>query len=401
MNHQPDSPEPPAPSGPGREFRHFAWREHDLRGHRPPWWPENEEWPPTRGSWRRVRGRNPFFRRMGCFFFVFTFLAFIGLLGILRFILAPFIDFQGSPGFDQPGYIFPFGVLGFLLFIFALAWGTRSLRRVSRPLDELVDASHRVAEGDYSVRVEEKGPPEVYSLIRGFNSMAERLQVNDQQRRDMLADVSHELRTPITVIQGNVEGIMDGLYPADETRLKSILEETQVLSRLVDDLRTLALAESGALHLKREPTNLAELIRDTLSNFDAPAAEKEIRLVMSFPEVEEVNIDPERVREILTNLLSNALRYTPRGGQVKVGLTGAGPGVLEERAITIFVEDNGPGIESSDLPHIFDRFYKSSDSGGMGLGLSIAKYLVEAHGGKIWAESELGKGTKISFSLPG
>ena len=401
MNQQPDSPDPTPPSWPGHEFRHSAWREHDLRGHRPPWWPENEEWPPTRGSWRRVRGRNPFFRRMGCFFFVFTFLAFIGLLGILRFILAPFIDFQGSPGFDQPGYIFLFGVIGFLLFIFALAWGTRSLRRVSKPLDELVDASHKVAEGDYSVRVEEKGTPEIYSLIRGFNSMAERLQVNDQQRRDMLADVSHELRTPITVIQGNVEGIIDGLYPADETHLKSILEETQVLSRLVDDLRTLALAESGALHLKRESTNLAELIRDTLSNFGAPAAEKEIRLVISFPEVEEANIDPQRVREVLTNLLSNALRYTPRGGEVTVGLTEAIRGASERKAITIFVEDNGPGIESSDLPHIFDRFYKSSDSGGMGLGLSIAKYLVEAHGGKIWAESDLGKGTKISFSLPG
>ena len=401
MSPQSDSPDPAPPSWPGRDFRHSAWREHALRGHRPPWWPENEEWPPTRGSWRRVRGRNPFFRRMGCFFFLFTFLAFIGLLGILRFILAPFIDFQGAPGFDRPGYIFSFGLIGFLLFIFALAWGTRSLRRVSRPLDQLVDASHKVAEGDYSVRVEEKGPPEVYSLIRGFNSMAERLQVNDQQRRDMLADVSHELRTPLTVIQGNVEGIIDGLYPADETRLKSILEETQVLSRLVDDLRTLALAESGGLHLKREPTNLAELIRDTLSNFDAPAAEKEIRLVTSFPEVEDASIDPQRVREVLTNLLANALRYTPRAGEVRVGLTEAVQGASEGKTIMIFVEDNGPGIESSDLPYIFDRFYKSGDSGGMGLGLSIAKYLVEAHGGNIWAESDLGKGTKISFSLPG
>ena len=229
--------------------------------------------------------------------------------------------------------------------------------------------------------------------------MAERLQANDQQRRNMLADVSHELRTPITVIQGNVEGILDGLYPADQARLKSILEETQVLSRLVDDLRTLALAESGALRLKREPTHLPELIRDTISNFEAQAKEKAIRLAMSFNDVEEANIDPQRVREVLTNLLSNALRYTPRSGEVKVGLTESSRGVAEGRAITIFVEDNGPGIESTVLPHVFDRFYKSSDSGGMGLGLSIAKYLVEAHGGKIWAESEVGQGTKISFTL--
>jgi signal transduction histidine kinase len=236
--------------------------------------------------------------------------------------------------------------------------------------------------------------------MRGFNSMAERLQANDQQRRNMLADVSHELRTPITVIQGNVEGILDGLYPADEARLKSILEETQVLSRLVDDLRTLALAESGALRLKREPTNLAELIRDTTGNFQAPATEKEIRLGMSLDDAEEANIDPQRIREVLTNLLSNALRYTPRGGNVRVGLMESSSSVPEGRAITIFVEDNGPGIEATDLPRVFDRFYKSSDSGGMGLGLSIARYLVEAHAGRIWAESEVGKGTKISFTLP-
>ena len=196
------------------------------------WWPENEEWPPTREAWRRVGRRNPFFRRMGCFFFGFAFLAFVGLLGILRFVLAPFLDFQGTPPFDRPDLIFPFGFLGFILLVFAVGWGARSLRRMSMPLDDLLNASDKVAEGDYSVRVEEKGPPEIQSLMRSFNSMAERLQVNDQQRRNMLADVSHELRTPITVIQGNVEGILDGVYPADEARLKSILEETQVLSRL-------------------------------------------------------------------------------------------------------------------------------------------------------------------------
>lgn len=365
---------------------------------RPPWWPENEEWPPTREAWRRVRRRNPFFRRMGCFFFAFSFLAFVGLLGILRFILAPFIDFQGAPPLERPDFIFPFGVLGFILLVFAVGWGARGLRRISRPLDELVDASGKVAEGDYSVRVEERGPPEVYSLMRGFNSMAERLQVNDQQRRNMLADISHELRTPITVIQGNVEGILDGLYPADEARLKSIIEETQILSRLVDDLRTLALAESGALQLKREPTDLAELIHDTVSNFEVQAGEKEIQIKLSLAGAEDVNIDPQRVREVLTNLLLNALRYTPRSGEIHIHLMEAGAGV--DRGATISIEDNGPGIEAHVLPHVFERFYKSSDSGGMGLGLSIAKYLVEAHGGEIWAESELGKGTKISFTLP-
>jgi two-component system OmpR family sensor kinase len=214
----------------------------------------------------------------------------------------------------------------------------------------------------------------------------------------MLADISHELRTPITVIQGNVEGMLDGVYPADEARLKSIIEETQILSRLVDDLRTLALAESGALRLKREPTNVAELMHDAISGFEAQRKGKDIRMEMSLDDVEDANIDPQRIREVLTNLLSNALRYTPRAGQVYVRLTEAGSG--EERNVTISVEDNGPGIDPAILPHVFDRFYKSSDSGGMGLGLSIAKYLVEAHSGNIRVESELGKGTTISFTIP-
>jgi two-component system OmpR family sensor kinase/two-component system sensor histidine kinase BaeS len=336
---------------------------------------------------------------MGCLFFAFAFLAFLGLLGVLRFLLAPFIDVQGQSPFAKPDFIVPFGFVGFLLLVLTVAWGLRSLRRMSRPLDELVDASRKVAQGDYSVRVGEKGPPEIYSLMRGFNSMAERLRIHDQQRRDMLADISHELRTPITVIQGNVEGMLDGLYPADEARLKSIIEETQILSRLVDDLRTLALAESGALHLKREPTNLAELIKEAVSGFETQIQEKELRVEVTSQHAEEVNVDPQRVREVLTNLLANALRYTPRGGEIHVRLTESGSGL--ERELTISVEDHGPGIAPADLPHVFDRFYKSSDSGGMGLGLSISRYLVEAHDGKIWAESEVGKGTKISFTVPG
>ena len=269
---------------------------------------------------------------------------------------------------------------------------------MSRPLDELVDASEKVAEGDFSARVEVKGTPEIRTLLHGFNSMAERLQVNDQQRRNMLADVSHELRTPLTVIQGNIEGVLDGMYQADEARLRSILEETQVLSRLVEDLRTLSLAESGALQLKREPTDLGGLMRDTVAGFETQVQEKDISVEFVLGQLDEISIDPHRVREVLSNLIGNALRYTPGRGVIKVGLAGSGSGL--ERDALLFIEDNGPGIESADLPHVFDRFYKSSDSGGMGLGLSIAKFLVEAHGGKIWAESEAGRGTKISFTLP-
>ena len=361
---------------------------------RPPWWPENEEWPPTREAWRRVGRRNPFFRRMGCVFFAFALLAFTGLLAILRLI---FTFFQGSVPSGRPDLIIPIGFLAFIFMLMAISWGVRSVRRMSVPLDNLLEASSKVAEGDFSARVEERGPPEVRALTRGFNSMAERLQVNDQQRRAMLADVSHELRTPITVIQGNVEGILDGLYPADEARLRSIMEETQILSRLVDDLRTLALAESGSLQLRRERTDLRELIRDTVAGFEAQAKEKGLNVELILEDVGEIDVDPLRIREVLTNVLANALRYTPGNGEVKVGVKESRTD--DERSVTVFVQDSGAGIETADLSHIFDRFYKSSDSGGMGLGLSIAKYLVEAHGGRIWAESEVGKGTKISFVI--
>ncbi|HLO17523.1 MAG TPA: HAMP domain-containing sensor histidine kinase [Anaerolineales bacterium] len=380
------------------------WREHYLSEHRPPWWPENEEWPPRDPrQWRWMGRRNPFFRRMGCVFLIFNLIGFVLLFSISAFILNV-LGVLHIPG-NQYNLLLPAGVIFFVFTLLIIVFATRNLRRISKPLDELVEASNKVADGDYSVRVAEKGPPEVRFLMRGFNSMAEHLQVNDQQRRNMLADVSHELRTPITVIQGNVEGILDGMYPADEERMKSILEETQILSRLVDDLRTMALAESGSLQLRREPTNLAPLIREVVTGFEAQAKEKNIAVGLSLADVVDINVDPLRVHEVLNNILSNALRYTPRGGQIHVRLTEAASepalSTVEgtERSVTISVEDNGPGIESADLPHVFDRFYKSSDSGGMGLGLSIAKYIVEAHGGKIWAESEVGRGAKISFTL--
>ena len=182
-----------------------------------------------------------------------------------------------------------------------------------------------------------------------------------------------------------------------------------MLSRLIEDLRTLALAESGALQLKHEPTDLGELIRDTVAGFETQAKEKEINLVVSLVDIEEINIDPQRVREVLTNLIGNALRYTPVQGEITVSLAESDLSAESDaltgeavsiRGVVISIHDSGAGIGTADLPHIFDRFYKSSDSGGMGLGLSIAKYLVERHGGGIWAESEVSRGTKISFTLP-
>ena len=385
-----DSQRPDPPDWPGR--RH-------LRRHpRPPWWPENEEWPPRgRRRFQRIRSHNPFFRRLGCMFAAFGLFAFFGFVAVVSFILDSLHLINISFGKFQG--LIPAAGIAFAFVVLLLALTARNLRGVSTPLDELLQASDKVAEGDYSVRVEEKGLPEIRSLLVGFNSMAERLQVNDQQRRRMLADVSHELRTPITVIQGNVEGILDGLYPADEARLKSIMEETQILSRLVDDLRTLALAESGSLQLQRKSTNVGELIRDITSGFESQAREKEVKIETSLEDKRRIDDRSSAAARgsVESDLQRVALYAARRCGQT-VNLTGPNSGL--EGGVVVSVEDNGPGIASADLLHVFDRFYKSSDSGGMGLGLSIAKYIVEAHGGKIWAESEVGQGTRISFTLP-
>lgn len=399
MKHPSDSPPSDPPAWPEDSSLRLSRRGRYFLEHRPPWWPENEEWPPhDRHHWRRFRRQNPFFRRFGFLFAIFNlfglalFLAFTGFilnaLGLTHFSLGQFRLL-----------FLPVGGVAFALAMVVLIFGAMDLRRMSMPLDDMLDASNKVAEGDYSARVDERGPHEVRSLAQAFNSMATRLQVNDEQRRAMLADVSHELRTPLTVIQGNIEAILDGVYPADETRLKSVLEETHILSRLVDDLRTLSLAESGSLLLKREATELTTLIRETVSAFQsqADAGEVKMELLLSDKPLS-LEIDPERIRQVLTNLISNALRYSPRGSSVRVNL--AQSDASAERRVMISVEDSGPGIASEDLPHVFDRFYKSSDSRGMGLGLSIAKYIVGAHGGEIKAESSEGLGTKIWFSLP-
>jgi signal transduction histidine kinase len=222
--------------------------------------------------------------------------------------------------------------------------------------------------------------------------MAARLQANDEQRRDLLADVTHELRTPLTVIQGNLEGLLDGIYPRDDAHLEPILEETRVLSRLIDDLRTLALAESGALKLQQEPTDLAILVSETVAFFQAQANGVELSADVEPGLV--LEIDPARIRQVLENLITNALRYTPRGETIRVQCS------VEGAYVKVSVSDTGAGISPDDLPHIFDRFYKSHDSRGTGLGLAIAKNLVIAHGGEISAQSTVGRGTTIHLTLP-
>jgi len=364
-----------------------------FRRERPPWWPTNEPWPPAAPPWRAARGR--FFRRMGCLFGLFFFLS-VAACALLFWLVGAALGLVAVPAGAFP-WIQPVGIIALMIGAGVLVFAGRALRRTAVPIGDMMDAARRVADGDYSARVRERGPREVRSLARAFNSMAERLQATDEQRRNLLADVTHELRTPLTVIQGNLEGLIDGVYPADEAYLKSILDETRILSRLVDDLRTLALADSGALVLQKEPTDLTTLVNETVSSFRGQADAASVALSAECaPDLPLLDVDPARMREVLANLIANALRYTPPGGTIHVRcFVDKG-----EKRVMVAVEDTGAGIAPGELPYIFERFRKARDSGGMGLGLAIAKNLVEAHGGEISGESAPGQGTTIRFALP-
>ena len=329
--------------------------------------------------------RGHFRRRMGCFF-LFMFLIVASLVGFVAYLIGSAL----GAGRSAPGAIF----IG-LLVLLVLAILGRIVRRLAAPVGELIEASGRIEAGDFSTRVAESGPREVRALARAFNGMSARLEEAEQQRRSALADVSHELRTPLTVIQGNLEAIIDGVYPADAEHLEPILAETRILERLIEDLRTLTLAEAGSLVLHREPTDLGALLTDVAASYRSQAEQAGISLtVTAAEELPILDIDPARIREVVSNLLTNALRHTPRDGTVELSAALASDGA------EITVHDTGSGIPADQLDRIFDRFYRSPDSPGSGLGLPIAKSLVEAHGGTITAASEGGGGTTIRIGLP-
>jgi len=354
---------------------------------RPRWWPENEAWPPSPAAWHTRRRR--FMRRAG---FAFAFMLVFWIFGIASVI--SLLSGHGFTGFGRGSVAIVgwFALLGLMIF-WTLLFST--MRRVGGPLGDVVAAADRAGSGDLSVRVREAGPPFLRSIARAFNTMLGRLKTQDDQRRQLMADIAHELRTPLSVIQGRLEGIVDGVYPSDDQQIRQLLEDTRVLSRLVEDLRTLANAESGAFVLQREPTDLAELIADVISSFRAQAEAQHVTLNRTIADgVPSVDIDPVRIREVLTNVVGNALQHTPAGGSVGVGLEAAA------RGIRIQVIDTGEGIDAADLPKIFDRFAKGPQSRGSGLGLAIARRLVVAHGGTIDAASERGRGTTITIVLP-
>jgi signal transduction histidine kinase len=322
---------------------------------------------------------------MGCFF-LFMFLIVASAIGFVAWLIGSAL----GAGRSAPGAI----LIG-LLVLLVLAILGRIVRRLAAPVGDLIEASGRVEAGDFSTRVQEAGPREVRALARAFNAMSARLEETEQQRRSALADVSHELRTPLTVIQGNLEAIIDGVYPADPAHLEPILAETRILERLIEDLRTLTLAEAGSLVLHREPTDLRSLVSDVAASHRTQAEQAGISLtVTAANDLPTLEVDPARIREVISNLVTNALRHTPRDGKVELLAALAGD------QVEVTVHDTGSGIPADQLDRIFDRFYRSPDSPGSGLGLPIAKSLVEAHGGAMTAESSLGAGTTIRFTLP-
>jgi signal transduction histidine kinase len=324
-------------------------------------------------------------------------------------------SFGGAFGIDDIGR----GFLSAALALAAILLGLAAIfsRRISRPLRQLNGAAEAMAAGDLQVRVRPPMVREVADLAHSFNRMADSLAQADQQRRQLTADVAHELRTPLSVVKGRLEGIQDGIYNADPAQIEGLLDEVALLERLIEDLRLLALADAGQLALYPEAVDAAHLVRDASRSFAHQAEERGVRLLVEAPEpLPELTADPQRVAQVLGNLVSNALRHTPAGGEVVISATtddrqpttdgsGGGSAVGRPSSVVFSVRDTGMGIAAEDLPHIFDRFYRADrsrtrSSGGAGLGLAIARRIVEEHHGQIWANSEPGRGTCVSFSLP-
>jgi signal transduction histidine kinase len=343
-----------------------------------------------------MRRRSPWARRFGCLFGIAFLIGLVGLVGLVSSVV------MASGPFGDVARVLGIGIV--VLGILALAGSGRTFRRVAFSLDELVEAADRVEHGDYTTRVTvpRTGPRPMRDLARGFNEMVIRLEADEEQRRRLLADVSHELRTPLTVVQGNIEAMLDGVHEVDEAHLGAILEETRVLGRLVDDLRTVALSESGSLPLHREPTDIAIVATDAVAAFrsTAGAAGVELRIEIA-DDIPLLEVDPVRIREVISNLVANALRHTPAGGSIALDArVGEGSADDRRREVIVTVRDTGSGIEPDLLPHVFDRFAKAAGSRGSGLGLAIARALVEAHGGSIDVESAPGRGSTFRFRIP-
>jgi len=289
---------------------------------------------------------------------------------------------------------------GVLTSIVALLIGAWFARRLTVPLQHLLKAIEQIARGERTTRVSIRTNDEFGRVGQSFNEMTERLFQTEEARRHLVADVAHELRTPLTIMQGQLELIQEGVRAADQATMLPILDEVMRLSRLVEDLHQLSLAEVGGLTLEKHETNLVSLVQRIVDNFSIEAEDKSI-VIAFHASVEEAIavVDGHRIAQVFVNLLGNALRYTPSAGTVDVEMA------VEDKWVTISVKDTGNGIEPRHLAHIFDRFYRadgdrSRETGGMGIGLAIAKEYVEAHRGQIAVASQVGQGSTFKVRLP-
>lgn len=371
-----------------RHPRHGPWDPYNYPRPRPGWWPKDEPWPPVgEFPWRKVRRR-----------FLFRFAAFLIVISAVV-VAAPIVvigQILTAAGISSSSYPGVAIVIG-LLIVLAVLGTARSARRFAVPFGNLIEATGKVESGDYSARVfvPRHGMRELRWLTESFNSMAAHLEADERQRRTLLADVSHELRTPLAVLRGELEAMIDGVHPMDEAHLTAAVDQIAMLTKLVEDLRTLALAEGGTLPIHKEQTDLAILAGDVAASFETLAAAGGVKVSVEVPpDMPLVDVDPLRIQQVIGNLVANALRYAPRESTITIR------GETHPGSVRLSVADHGSGIDPDLLPHIFDRFAKSEDSRGSGLGLAIARRLVEAHGGSIRAECPTDGGTRIAFDLP-
>jgi signal transduction histidine kinase len=301
-----------------------------------------------------------------------------------------------TQGVTTASYALLVGVLLLLAIgVFAVVRGGSWLQRLVTPIDEILATTERLASGDYEARAPLSGLPELRSLAAAVNAMADQLEQTARTRRGFFANVTHELRTPLTVLQGDLEGMLDGVTPRSDDRIQSLLEEARHLSLLVEDLRTLSLAEAGALQLRREPVDLGVFLHEVAASFRSEAERAGVELVVqSSAGSTPADVDPTRMREVLANLVLNSLQALDGGGQITLDYH------HESGEHRITVEDDGPGIPDEILATAFERFSKSQESRGSGLGLAIAKELVEAHSGSIQAMGRDSGGTSVVIRIP-